>query len=224
MKNFLFIILFTLTSLYAKEVLLLHSYHKGYAWSDGISEAIEKKLFPYPDIELSTIYMDTKKNSTPVYINKLVDLYKEKFKKRNFDLIIVSDNNAFDFVVKYKNILFKNTPILFCGINNFDEKYFYKNKLNKNMTGILESVDLEKNFELITKLHPKSNKLLVLNDTSKTGLALKKDLQRVINKYNSKIKVEYIDNMDIKTIETKVSTLDTNTIILFLLFSKDRAS
>lgn len=222
MRLFIFIILFTTYSLFAKEVLLLHSYHKGYAWSDDISKTIEKELFSYQDIELSTEYMDTKRITTPSYLNKLAILYKEKFSKRNFDLIIVSDNNAFDFAVKHKDTLFKNIPILFCGINNFDKKHFYDNNLQKNMTGILEGVDLEKNIQLITKLHPNVNKLLILNDRSKTGLALKKDLEPIIQKYKFQLQIEYIDNMNIKAIETKVSQLDENTIILFLLFSKDK--
>ena len=113
-------------------------------------------------------------------------------------------------------------PILFCGINNFDSNAFYKGDLQKNMTGILEGVNLEKNFELITKLHPKTEKLLILNDTSKTGIALKKDLLPVIQKYKSQLEIEYIDNMHIKEIEEKVSSLNQNSIILFLLFSKDK--
>ena len=222
MKSFIFIILFTVTSLYSKEVLLLHSYHKGYAWSDEISKTIEQELFPYKDIELTTVYMNTKRINTPSYLEKLHSLYEEQFKKRTFDLVIVSDNNAYDFALKHKDTLFKNLPILFCGINNFDSKSFYENKYYQNMSGILEGVDLKKNFELITKLHPSLEKILILNDKSKTGLALKKDLQPIKKQYNSKIDIEYIDNMNIEKIQHKVSNLDDNTVILFLLFSKDK--
>jgi len=222
MKSFIFIILFTITSLYAKEVLLLHSYHKGYAWSDAISHTIEKELFPYQDIELSTLYMNTKKINSKSYLDKLLQLYKEQFNKRDFDLIIVSDNNAFDFAVKHKNTLFKNLPILFCGINNFDKESFYEKKLNTTMTGVLEDVELEKNFELITLLQPNTKNIVILNDKSKTGLALQKDLNPIIERYRSIINVEYIDNMDIEKIQNKVSNLDKNTVILFLLFSKDK--
>jgi len=222
MKLFILIVLIASSSLFAKEILLLHSYHKGYAWSDEISNTIEKTLFPYPNIEISTYYMDTKRITSPSYFDKLFLLYKEKLTKREFDLIIVSDNDAFDFAVKHKDTLFKNLPILFCGINNFDKKSFYQNNLQKNMSGILENVDLEKNFELILKLHPNTKNLLILNDTSKTGLALKKDLIPIIQKYKSQLKIEYRDNMKIEEIEQKVSSLDEDSIILFLLFSKDK--
>jgi len=222
MKAFIFIIFLTITSLYAKEVLLLHSYHKGYAWSDAISETVEAELFPYQDIELSTLYMNSKKINSSSYLNKLSLLYKEQFQKRHFDLIIVSDNDAYDFAIKHKNTLFKNLPILFCGINNFDKQKFYTKQLNNSMTGVLENVNIEKNFELITLLQPQTKKILILNDKSKTGLALKKDLNPIIEKYKSIMEVEYIDNMNIENIQNKVSTLDKDTVILFLLFSKDK--
>ena len=79
MKLFLFLILLTTSSLFAKEVLLLHSYHKGYAWSDDISNTIEKELFPYQAIELSTEYMDTKRITTTTYINNLIILFYKFF-------------------------------------------------------------------------------------------------------------------------------------------------
>ena len=103
----------------SKEVLLIHSYHKGYIWTDDISQTIEKNFKPLKDVELTTIYMDTKRIDTPEYITNLAKLYKQQFFDRKFDLIIISDNNAFDFIEKYYNYLFKDTPVLFCGINNY---------------------------------------------------------------------------------------------------------
>ncbi|MGB0990795.1 MAG: histidine kinase, partial [Halarcobacter sp.] len=110
-----------------KEVLLLHSYHKGYVWSDDISKTIEKNFSKLNDIELTTVYMDTKRVADPIYLDKLANLYKQQFKKRDFDLVIASDNNAFDFAIKYHEYLFKELPVLFCGINNFDKALLDEN-------------------------------------------------------------------------------------------------
>ena len=38
----------------------------------------------------------------------LAKLYKQQFENRIFDLIIISDNNAFDFMELYYDYLFKN--------------------------------------------------------------------------------------------------------------------
>lgn len=205
----------------SKEVLLLHSYHKGYTWSDEISKAVERKFLFHENIELSTAYMDTKRVVGPLYFDRLASLYKEQFQKRNFDLIIVSDNNAFDFAIKYHEYLFKDLPVLFTGINNFDKALLDENYMSKYMSGVVEQVDIEKNFELILKLQPKLKKLIILNDTSKTGHAVRRDLIPIINKYKHKIEIEYIDNMDIKEIKNKVKNAQDDTAILFVLLFKD---
>ncbi len=220
----LLILLLFLSSLFAsKEVLLLHSYHKGYKWSDDISLEIEKKFKNEKDIDLTTIYMDTKHVATPNYLNKLAQLYKEQFSTRNFDLIIVSDNNAFEFAIRYHEYLFKDLPILFCGINNFDKALLGENNMKEYMTGVVEQVDLEKNFELILRMQPELEKLLIINDKSKTGLAVKRDLRPVIEKYSEKIDIEYVDNLDIDNLKKKVVNLDKKkSALLFVLLFKDK--
>lgn len=206
----------------SKEVLLIHSYHKGYTWSDDISKSIENQFKNHNNIELSTIYMDTKMIADPIYLNNLAKLYKQQFEGRKFDLIIVSDNNAFDFVIKYHEYLFKDLPVLFCGINNFDKALLDENNMKRYMTGVVEQVDLEKNFELISKLHPNLKNLLIINDTSTTGYAVKRDLNPIIDKYSKKFNIQYVDNLEINNLKEKVSTLDKkNSVILFVLLFKD---
>ena len=220
----LFSLLFFTTFLYAqnsKEVLLIHSYHKGYIWTNDISNAIEKEFSNHKNIELTTVYMDTKRVSNPKYIDSLVTLYKEQFKNRKFDLILVSDNNAFDFIIKYHQQLFIDIPVLFCGINNFDKVLLDENNMKNFMSGVVEQVDLEKNLELISDLHPKLENLIIINDTSSTGLAVKRDLRNIIEKYNQKFNIQYIDNMEINALKTKVANLKENDVILFVLLFKD---
>jgi PAS domain S-box-containing protein len=225
MKKFiLFSLLFFTTFLYSnntKEVLLIHSYHKGYIWTNDISNAIEKEFSNYKNIELNTVYMDTKRVSSQKYLDSLVDLYKEQFKNRNFDLILVSDNNAFDFIIKYHEQLFKDVPVLFCGINNFDKALLDENNIKEYMSGVVEQVDLEKNLELISDLHPDLENLIIINDRSSTGLAVKRDLRNLIEKYNKKFNIQYIDNMEISALKSKVANLGENDVILFVLLFKD---
>lgn len=223
-KIILFSLIFFNTILFAansKEVLLLHSYHKGYTWTDDISKTIENEFDNYKDIELTTVYMDTKRVSTPAYLDQLAILYKEQFKDRKFDLVIVSDNHAYDFAKKHHKDLFKDLPILFCGINNFNKIDFLNDNLNSFMSGVVEQVDLEKNLELISDLHPDLENLIIINDRSSTGLAVKKDLDKYTSKYENKFNIKYIDKMEIESLKKTVSNLKENDVILFVLLFKD---
>ena len=225
MKFFLLFSILFLNFLFAntsKEVLVLHSYHKGYTWTDDISSQIEKNFKDNKNVELTTVYMDSKRIDTSSYLNNLANLYKEQFQNRKFDLIIVSDNTALDFMIKYHEFLFKDTPVLFCGINDFDSSILDVNNIRNFMSGVAEEVDLEKNFELISKLHPKLKNLLIINDTSTTGYAVKKGLDPIIKKYEKKFNIEYTDDLEINNLKQKVSSLDKeNSVILFVLLFKD---
>lgn len=224
MRYFLLFSIFFISFLQAsqnKEVLLIHSYHKGYAWTDDISSAIEKSFKEHKNIELTTVYMDSKRIDDSIYLDNLAKLYKQQFSNRPFDLIIISDNNAFDFISKYYEYLFKDTPVLFCGINDYNkdslEKLYFK-----DISGVAEAVDVERNFELISKLHPNIKNLLIINDKSITGLAVKKDLTKIIEKYKKEFDIEYTDNLEISDLKTKVSNLEKgNSAILFVLLFKD---
>ncbi len=215
-------ILFLLHSLvYAKDILLLHSYHKGYEWSDAISKAVEDS-FQDTQVEITTEYMDTKRVYNKAYIDKLLELYQAQYSNRKFDLIIASDNNALEFLNSNHNKIFQDTPIVFCGINNFSDLWFENLNIRNRTTGVIEAVDIEKNLELILKLHPKLSKLLVINDTTTTGNSMKKEFFEAIKKYQDKIRFEYIDQFKMEELQQNLKQLDKNSVILFMLLFKDK--
>jgi len=50
----------------------------------------------------------------------LFNYYKFKFKTTHFDLIVTSDNNAYEFISQHGDDLFPDVPIVFCGINDVE--------------------------------------------------------------------------------------------------------
>ncbi len=222
----LFLLIFLVSNIFAlsdiKNILLVHSYHRGYKWSDDISKVLEKKYENNQKTSLTTVYMDTKKIATPIYFDRLFDLYSEQFKGRHFDLVIAADNNALEFVIRYHESLFKDLPVVFLGINNFDESMIYENNMRQYTTGVAENVDIEKNIDLILKIHKKCKNIVIINDKSKTGYAIKRDIFRVLPKYKNRVNFEYVDDISLKNLKTKIKNLPKNTIILWVLLFKDK--
>ena len=222
----IFLFLFLVSNIFAlsdvKNILLVHSYHRGYKWSDDISKVFEKRYGNSENYSLTTVYMDTKKIATPIYFDRLFDLYDERFKGRHFDLVIAADNNALEFVIRYHEHLFKDLPVVFLGINNFDESMIYENNMRQYTTGVAENVDIAKNIDLILKIHKKCKNIVIINDKSKTGYAIKRDFFKILPIYKNRVNFEYIDDISLSNLKKKIKNLPKNTIILWVLLFKDK--
>ena len=94
----------------SKQILILASYNPGLRWTDSIGSEIENQLaIFYPTAEFSFEYMDTKKQApTKTRLAELLELYQNKYKNRHFDVIICSDDDAFQFLQKLqRRIVFR---------------------------------------------------------------------------------------------------------------------
>jgi len=151
------------------ELLILSSYHAGFAWDDEIKKAVSDVLKPEESgLDLCFEYMDSKRIADPTYVRLLHDLYRHKYEKRPPALILASDNFAFDFLRSYRDELFPKVPVVFCGVNFFQDSMLEGKPL---FTGAAEEFNAVGTVDLILKLHPGTRELFVLNDTDLTGSA-----------------------------------------------------
>jgi two-component system, cell cycle sensor histidine kinase and response regulator CckA len=91
-------------------VLYLNSYNNGYEWSDNIFEGIQEKFQNSgKNIYIQVEYMDSKRYHEENFLIFFLIIINSNFATR-FDLIIVSDNNAFDFINQHANELFPMFP------------------------------------------------------------------------------------------------------------------
>ncbi|NLE02524.1 MAG: hypothetical protein GX640_21885 [Fibrobacter sp.] len=116
-----------------KKILFVDSYHEGYAWSDGITEAI-KKVVSTSGATLEIFRMDTKRNPDETSKKNAGIKAKEKIDSYKPDILIISDDNAAKYLAEP---YYKNTPlpVVFCGINWDASIYGFP---CSNVTGILE--------------------------------------------------------------------------------------
>ena len=221
MKKIFFLLCVCLGTLWAqhtKDILILQSYHKGYKWSDDISKTIEKNFANQENIFISTVYMDTKRIDTPEYLNEFYRYYKERFSHATFDVVMAVDNSALAFVQDHYQELFANIPIVFLGINNYEPSLI---KGIDRISGVVEDVDIEKNIDLILSLQPALDKILIINEKSITGNAIRKEIDAAIPKYKNRIEIKYIDSMDMNEIAQETNRLSSNSAILWVLLFKD---
>lgn len=117
----------------AKRVLYIDSYHQGYPWSDGITEAIQS-VFEGQDVTLKIIRLDTKNNPGEAYKKQAALQAKASIEAFRPDVVIASDDNASKYIIVpyYKNA---RLPFVFCGVNYTAEPYGFP---FSNVTGMVE--------------------------------------------------------------------------------------
>jgi|GEM_PF-1927127 len=203
-------------------ILLLNSYHQGMPWFQNIKKGLNDVLRPQENnIVIHIEDMDTKRFNSQSYLENLKKVYKLKYEDSHFDLILSTDNNAFEFLKKYKQELFGKTPVIFAGLNNYeniriDERAEY--------TGVLEVHSNKQTLDLMLRFHPEIKKIYVLNDYLKTGLEVKKGIKNIINKFNYDIEFIFNKKQSVHDLQEELGKLGPDTMLFLGAYFTDKNS
>ncbi|HUL00035.1 MAG TPA: ABC transporter substrate binding protein, partial [Nitrospirota bacterium] len=205
-----------------KNVLILNSYHQGYKWTDDETQGAIAGLDPdRNDLKIFIEYMGTKWAFEDPYFAQLSEMFNYKFRKFRFDMIIATDDDAFNFLKRYRDELFPNTPVVFCGVNWFKPESVPSGF--KGYTGVNEDADIPATLDLMLKLHPGAKKVYVVNDITTTGKEIHAEFEGIIPKYKDKVSFTFLENMNMSEILDTVGKLGSDSLVLITLFQQDKA-
>jgi len=204
-----------------KQILLLNSYHQNFSWNEEIFRGLNDVLRPKETgIILHVENMDTKRvEFNEHYVQQLRDVFEHKYKGMKLDLIMATDNNAFEFMRRYHKELFPKVPVVFCGIN------FYRDELIDDhplFTGVSESVDAKGTLWWALKMHPNTKSIYVINDHTPSGAAIAKTIREQLNDFAPGVSVEYSDNMALPELLEHVKALPRDTLVLYGIYYRDK--
>lgn len=214
---FLFLHILSLASVEKKNILILNSYHKGLKWTDeiviGINQGLSELQF---EKEIYTEYIDSKRFfENNDYDHAICELYNIKYKKIHFDVIIATDDYALTFLLEYRDSLFGNVPVVFCGINN-------PHNYPPNYTGIIENIEYVDNFKMIKQIHPNYSKIYFIVDNTITGNIIYDRAFKLNLSTNEKFRYEFLRDYSFDELFNKVAYLDDHAVIFLTSFTKDR--
>jgi signal transduction histidine kinase len=204
-----------------KHVLIINSYHKGYQWTDNTLAGIESVLKDgKSNIELHVEFMDSKRVVDKNHFYRLFLYYRSKFDQVKFNLIIVSDNDAFNFVLRYRDALFPNIPVVFCGVNALNEMLQQKVPL---LTGVVEDYDIKATLEVALKLHPQTKEIIAVSNGTPVGAAKRQFFNDAMAATGKNLKGTIIDDPILSDFERLIKERSKDCIILLLGSFKDKS-
>lgn len=200
-------------------ILVLHSYHKGLGWTDSISQGIEATLTKNQiSYELFYEFLDSKRVADDEHTTNLANLFRHKYANRTFDAIILSDDFAFTFMLHYHDELFANTPVVFCGVNYFQESMIEGHPL---FTGVVESFSLQGTIEGALQINPAIRTIVAIDDNTITGLANRIVFDALIPQYQGRLRFDFIGWQTMGEIQRHCSRLPDDAVVLLLSFTRD---
>jgi ABC-type uncharacterized transport system substrate-binding protein len=161
-----------------KKILMIDSYHEGFAWSDGVVNGVKRTLGG-KGIDLRIVRMDTKRNPEEAFKQAAGQKIKAEIEAFKPDVVIAADDNASKYVLMpfYKNA---NMPVVFCGINWDAAVYGLPYSNTTGMIEVTPMAPLLEQFKSVVKgnrigflgLNNETSQKELDNGTKKLGLNL----------------------------------------------------
>lgn len=195
---------------------MINSYHQGFAWTDSLTSGVIEAFKSHPEYNLYIKNLGAKQ-----FGNSNFELEKEYLQKRysgiKLDGLIVSDNDALDFMFRYDKEFFPDVPVVFSGISNPDDYPLEGSRYY----GLKESGSTEGVVDFVRNLLPDSKRLLIITDLTTTGVIYRNEFVRQAKKYND-FKVLFPEVIDLDTIYQMVSSVKDYDAIYYIGIGRDR--
>ncbi len=200
-------------------VLVLHSYAPPMNWVQTITREIETVLdVDSGAVDLRLEYMDTKRYYDAEYLRAIYQMLDRKYRDTEIDLILCSDNNAYDFLRQHRDPLFPGTPVIFCGVNGFQPSEI---EGLDQFTGVAEVYAPRETIELMLRLHPDTQEILVVNDFLTTGSEVRASIERDLTDLGERVRLDYNDNVPLDQLKQRLSRLGPGQLCLLGVYFGD---
>jgi hypothetical protein len=169
-------------------------------------------------IEIYREAMDLSRFSSDSYKVLLRDFLRVKYADKKIDVAVAIMAPALDFLMAYGNLIFPQTPIVFCGL---DRGQLGTRSLTPNTFGVLIKREFAPTLELALRLHPGTERVVVVSGTSDFDQELLAQAQNDFRPYENRVSFSYLSDLSLAQLLTKLSQLPSRDIVLVITVFQD---
>ena len=202
-------------------ILLLSSYHPGYAWSDREIEGFLEGLKSWkPGLVPHIEHLDAKRFLDRASREAIERHLRFKYRAMRFDLLVAFDDPAVPVALRLRQALFPETPLVFAGVDDPEAPFL---AVERGVTGLRERSDIAGTLALALRLHPKARRVLFLHDETETGLALRRQAEAVLPRFHGRLEAVFPPPLTFEEAAEQVARLPPDAFALILSFATDAA-
>ncbi len=145
-------------------ILTIFSYDPGMEWVKSLIAGLEDGLSTLPNIEHNTEFLDAKRHPALTHSEAFLNSLRAKYHLQQPDVLMISDDPAFELLRDKLPELFPGVPVVFFGLNKV------RHDLPPSFTGIYEVHEATPTLEIAMQLTNASG-VAVISNTTETGKA-----------------------------------------------------
>lgn len=159
-------------------------------------------------MELNMIPDDEKYSSFYNRVNQYI-------KENDFDAFFLADNDALNFALMYREELFKDKPMVFAGVEDFE--LIRRGVMDEKITGVRDVLYFDENVLLARRIFPELRKIVLIRDNSFLGKTGSEVFSELKNRFHGTEFTE-INTADytITEIHEMVDNLADNSVVFYL--------
>ncbi|MCR5717050.1 MAG: hypothetical protein K6G23_09415, partial [Lachnospiraceae bacterium] len=174
------------------------------------------------EAKIDYLFMDAKDLDPFKAEVQLISRLQEKIRDKNtYDLVILGDDAALEFALKYHTVFFEEMPIVYEGINSLALAERAKEEL-PNSTGILEKFPLKETIDVALSLQPYASKVIAISDDSQTGQGSYGQFEAIRDEYPD-LTFGRVNpsEMTVDELENTLAEFNDDTVLLYLMMEED---
>ena len=204
-----------ITTTERKRVFVLNSYHPGYFWSDNVMKGVQSVIDPEGDTDLVIEYLDTKRHFSKGYLEEFAGLMKKKYQDEHFDILISTDDNALDFMLRYRDELFPGSTLVFSGINKLDPR---RTDGYSNVYGFTENLRVKDTLDVAVDLQPEAKDVYFIADQTKSSAVMLDKARAAKESYKNRLAFHYLVGLPPDELATRLHGIKKDAIVIYLVY------
>jgi PAS domain S-box-containing protein len=175
------------------------------ALNDGLQKGSKAPLDIYGE------YTGLDRSSGAAYEDALLALYREKYRARTVDLLVVVGPNALDFVIARR--VMPGVPVVTCYVSR---RIVESARVARpDLTGALPAQSAPGTIELMLSMYPATRRIDVVLGASEYERGQAEQGRRIFAGFADRVTLEYLNDLSLEQIEARVAGLPDDALVLF---------
>lgn len=142
----------------------------------------------------------------------LRDYLKRKYSDRPIDVVVAMSWASADFILKYREDLFPNVPMVFLTAT---QGQYRERAAEANAAGVVPDNYQGKTLETALRFHPDVEQVFVISGTIEKDKAVEAILKEHLKAFENRVKITYLTDLPLDDLLSRVKTLPERSIIFY---------